>query len=176
MLKELLNKPRPFHGSIYPVTCQPQGTCHVTVLGVMSPLSSGLLLLCSAPTLSDSKNSSTQAPLSSTISWSLLKFMSIESMMLANHLILYCPLFLLPSIFPSIMVFSNEWSLHTECQKSRWGPLACPLIPHNSGPVSLLKCRECFVKHLASPTCLFVILSSGPDQGKSHSAGKFTAS
>ena len=118
-----------------------------------------------------------QAPLSSTVSWSLLKFISIESMMLANHLILYCPLFLLPSIFPSIMVFSNEWSLHTECQKSRWGPLAFPLIyPHISGPISLLKCRECFVKHLASPTCLFVILSSGPDQGKSHSAGKFTAS
>ena len=47
-----------------------------------------------------------QAPLSSTIYWSLLKFMSIESMMLSNHLMLCCPL-LLPSIFPSIRVFSN---------------------------------------------------------------------
>ena len=42
-----------------------------------------------------------QAPLSSTISWSLLKFMSLESVMLSNHLILCCRL-LLPSIFPSI--------------------------------------------------------------------------
>ena len=48
-----------------------------------------------------------QAPLSSTISWSLLRFMSIESVMLSNHLIL-CHLLLLPSIFPSIRVFSNE--------------------------------------------------------------------
>ena len=52
-----------------------------------------------------------QDPLSSTISWSLLKFTSVESMMLFNDLILYCPLFLLPSIFPSIKVFSNESAL-----------------------------------------------------------------
>ena len=49
-----------------------------------------------------------QAPLSSTISCSLLKFMSIESVMLSNHLILCCPLPLLPSVFPSIRVFSSE--------------------------------------------------------------------
>ena len=49
-----------------------------------------------------------QASLSFTVSQSLLKFMSIESMMLSNHLILCCPLLLLPSIFPSIRVFSNE--------------------------------------------------------------------
>jgi len=49
-----------------------------------------------------------QAPLSFTISQSLLKFMSIEWVMPSNHLTLGCPLFLLPSIFPSIMVFSNE--------------------------------------------------------------------
>ena len=49
-----------------------------------------------------------QAPLSSTISWSLLKPMSIESVMLSNHLILCCPLLLLPSIFPSISVFSSD--------------------------------------------------------------------
>ena len=48
-----------------------------------------------------------QAPLSSSISWSLLKFKSIESGILSNHLILCCPFFLLPSIFPSIMVFSS---------------------------------------------------------------------
>ena len=52
-----------------------------------------------------------QTPLSSSISWSLPKFMSIESVTLFNHLILCHPLLLLPSIFPSIKVFSNEWDL-----------------------------------------------------------------
>ena len=49
-----------------------------------------------------------QASLFITNSWSLLKLMSIESVMPSNHLILCCPLLLLPSIFPSIRVFSNE--------------------------------------------------------------------
>ena len=49
-----------------------------------------------------------QASLSITNSQSLLKFMSIELVMPSNHLILCCPLLLLPSIFPSIRVFSNE--------------------------------------------------------------------
>ena len=49
-----------------------------------------------------------QAFPSITNSWSLLKLMSIESVMLSNHLILCLPLLLLPSIFPSIRVFSNE--------------------------------------------------------------------
>ena len=49
-----------------------------------------------------------QAPLSITNSRSLLKLMSVESVMPSNHLILYCPLLLLPSIVPSIKVFSNE--------------------------------------------------------------------
>ena len=48
-----------------------------------------------------------QASLSITNSWRLLKCMSIESVMPSNHLILCCPLLLLPSIFPSIRVFSN---------------------------------------------------------------------
>ena len=52
-----------------------------------------------------------QAFLSFTISWSLLKFISIESMMPSNHLIPCSPLLLLPSIFPSIRVFSNESAL-----------------------------------------------------------------
>ena len=52
-----------------------------------------------------------QAPLFSTISWSLLIFMSIESVMPSNHLIFCHPLLLLPSIFPSIRVFSNESAL-----------------------------------------------------------------
>ena len=49
-----------------------------------------------------------QASLSFTISQSLLKFMSIESVMLSNHLILCHPRLLLPSIFPIIRIFSNE--------------------------------------------------------------------
>ena len=53
-----------------------------------------------------------QASLSFTISRSLLKLMSIESVMLFNHLILCCPLLLLPSVFPSIREsFSNESAL-----------------------------------------------------------------
>ena len=49
-----------------------------------------------------------QAFLSINNSWSLLKLMSIELVMPSNHLILCCPLLLLPSVFPSIRVFSNE--------------------------------------------------------------------
>ena len=49
-----------------------------------------------------------QALLSSTVSWSLLQFMSTELVMLSNHLILCHPLLLLLSIFPSFRVFSNE--------------------------------------------------------------------
>ena len=45
--------------------------------------------------------------LSSTVSWSLLKFTSTESVMLSNHLTLCCLLFLLPSIFPSIKILRN---------------------------------------------------------------------
>ena len=52
-----------------------------------------------------------QASLSITNSQSLLKPMSIELVMPSNHLILCCPLLLLPSIFPSIRVFSNESAL-----------------------------------------------------------------
>ena len=58
-----------------------------------------------------------QASLSITNSWSLLKLMSIESVMPSNHLILCCPLLFLPSIFPSIRVFSNESVLHIRWPK-----------------------------------------------------------
>ena len=53
-----------------------------------------------------------QAFLSITNSWILLRLMSIELVMPSNHLILFHPLLLLPSIFPSIRVFSNESALH----------------------------------------------------------------
>ena len=53
-----------------------------------------------------------------TISQSLLKFISIESVTLSNNLIFCCPLLLLPSIFPSIRVFSNELALHIRWPKN----------------------------------------------------------
>ena len=53
-----------------------------------------------------------QASLPIATSWSLFKLMSIESVMPSNHVILCHPLLLLPSIFPSIRVFSNELLLH----------------------------------------------------------------
>ena len=55
-----------------------------------------------------------QASLSITNSWSFLKLMSIESVMPSNHLTLCRPLLLLPSIFPSIRVFSNESVLRSK--------------------------------------------------------------
>ena len=58
-----------------------------------------------------------QASLSITNSWSPLKPMSIESVMPSTHLILFCPLLLLPSIFPSIRVFSNESALYIRWPK-----------------------------------------------------------
>ena len=82
----------------------------------------GLLLLFIHLILSDSAAAWTathQAPLSFTIFQSLLRFMTTEPVMLPNHLILYCPLLLLPSIFPSIKVFSNESALHI------WWPKYC---------------------------------------------------
>ena len=59
-------------------------------------------------TVCDPWTAGCQASLSFTIPWSLLKLMSIESVMPSNHLILCWPILLLPSIFPSIRVFSSE--------------------------------------------------------------------
>ena len=66
-----------------------------------------------------------QVSLSFTISWSVFKLTSIESAMLSNHLVLCRPLLLLPSIFPSIRVFSIELALHIrwpllQCQSFQW--------------------------------------------------------
>ena len=58
-----------------------------------------------------------QVSLSFTISWSLLKLMSIESAIPSNHLVFCHPLLLLPSIFPSIRVFSNELALYIRWPK-----------------------------------------------------------
>ena len=58
------------------------------------------------------RNTAWQASLFFTISWRLLKLMSIKLVMPFNYFVVYYPLLLLPSIFPSIRVFSNESALH----------------------------------------------------------------
>ena len=78
------------------------------------------MLLFSCSVVSDSATPWTaalQASLSLTISWSLLKFMFTELVLLSNHFILCCSLLLLPSISLSIRVFSNELALHIRWPK-----------------------------------------------------------
>ena len=70
--------------------------------------------------------------LSPSTSQSLLRFMSIESGMLSNHIILCCPLLLLPSIFSSIRVFSNESVLHIRWPK--YWSLSFNISPSNEHP------------------------------------------
>ena len=126
-----------------------------------------------------------QASLSITNSWSLLKFMSIESVIPSNHLVLCCPLLLPPSTFPSIRVFSNEsvlrirwpkyWSFSisppNECSgltsfRMDWLDLLAvqgilkSLLQHHSSKASLLQ-RSAF---LIVPT-----LTSIHDYWKNHS-------
>ena len=116
-----------------------------------------------------------QASLSLTISRSLLKLMSIESVMPSNHLILSHPL-LLPSVFPSIRVFSNESVLHIRWPKywsfsispsSEYSGLssfridwfdhfAVPvtlrsLLQHHSSKASILWCSAFFIVQLLHP-------------------------
>ena len=104
--------------------------------------------------------------LSSTNSWSLLKLMSMKLVMPYNYLIFCCPLLLLPSIFPSIRVFSNElvlpirwpkyWSFSSSISPSNeysglisfrmdWFDLAVQgtlksLLQHHSSKASILRC------------------------------------
>ena len=79
-----------------------------------------------------------QASLSITNSQSLLKLMPVESVMPSNHLILCCPLLLLPSIFPSIRVFSNESGLCIRWPKYWSFSFSFSIIPSNeySGLIS----------------------------------------
>ena len=118
-------------------------------------------------TLCDPMNCSTPvASLSFTVSWSLLKLMSIESMMSSNHFILCYPLLLLPSILPSIRGFFNEsalrirlyWSFSFNISPSNeylglisfrtdWFDLAVPgtlksLLQHHSSKASILSAQH----------------------------------
>ena len=72
----------------------------------------------------------TKTPLSSTVSRSLLKFMSIESVTLSNHLILCHSLLFFLSVFPSIRVFSNESALHIRL-RPYWASASAPVLPMN---------------------------------------------
>ena len=119
-----------------------------------------------------------QASLSITNSRSLLKLMSIESVMPSNHLILCRPLLLLPSIFPSIRVFSNEsalrirwpkyWSFSFNISPSNehsglisfrmdWLDLLAvqgtlkSLLQHHSSKASILQCSAFFIFQLSHP-------------------------
>ena len=79
-----------------------------------------------------------QASLFITNSRSLLKLMSMESVIPSNHLVLCHPLLLLPSIFPNIGVFSNEWALHIRWPK--YWSFSLSISPSNeySGLISIL--------------------------------------
>ena len=78
-----------------------------------------------------------QASLSITNSWSLLKLVSIESMMPSSHLILCHPLLLLPPIPPSIRVFSSESTLHMRWPKY-WSSASASVLPMNNQDWSVL--------------------------------------
>ena len=83
---------------------------HFLIYAVVQPLSRVHLFVTP-------QTAACQASLSFTVSWTFLKFMSIESVMPSNRLILCHPHLLLPSIFPSIRVFSKELALHIKWPK-----------------------------------------------------------
>ena len=98
---------------------------------LQQPRQRGLLLFTqSCPMLCEPKNAVLKPSLSITISWSLLKLMFIALVMLSNHLILCCPLLLLPSLFPSIRVFSNESALCIR-QPKYWSFSIIPSSEHS---------------------------------------------
>ena len=105
--------------------CPPPTTCtasHIIHIPLQSHISSAQSL-SHAWLFATLWTAACQASLSITNSWSLLKLMSIRSVMPSNHLILCHPILLLPSIFPSIRVVSNESVLHIRCPKHwsfRW--------------------------------------------------------
>ena len=85
-----------------------EGISDPMVLCMVSPPWTCCSVAWSCPILWDPMDGNMPRSLFFTVSWSLLKLMSIKSMMPSKHLILCHPLLLLPSIFPSIRVFSNE--------------------------------------------------------------------
>ena len=128
-------------------------------------------------TLCNPMDAASQGSLSITNSRSLLKLMSTELVMPSNHLILCCPLLLLPSIFPKIRVSSNQSVLHIRwpkyCSfsfsispsnefsglisfKIDWFDLAVQgtlksLLQHHSSKASVLRCSAFFIVQLSHP-------------------------
>ena len=126
--------------------------------------------------MSTPRTAARQASLSITISWSMLKLMSIELVMPFNHLILCHPLLLLPSIFPSIRVFFNEsalrirwpkyWSFSISTSNEYSGLISFrmdwldllavqgtlkSLFQHHSSKASILQCSAFFTVQLSHP-------------------------
>ena len=127
-----------------------------------------------------------QAPLSSTDSKSLLNFMSIESVMLSNHLVLCRPLLLLPSVFARIIVSSSEsalrirwpnyWSFSFSISHSNeysglisfridWVDLltvqgTLKSLPYHNSKASILQCSAFFMDQLSHP-CMLLSRFSG---------------
>ena len=150
----------------------------VSSLFILSITTCSVQLLSHVPLFETPWTAACQAFLSITNSWSLLKLMSIVSVKPSNHFILCHPLFLLPSIFPSIRVFSNEsvlhirwpeyWSFSFSISPSNeysgliffrmdWlDPLAVQgtlksLLQHHSPKASILWCSAFFIVQLSHP-------------------------
>ena len=103
-----------------------------------------------------------QASLSSTVSWSLLRLTSIASVIPSNHLLLCRPLLLLPSIFPSIGVFSNESALHIRWPK--YWSFSFNISPSNEHPGMIFLTMDWLdlsrISQESSPTPQFKTISS----------------
>jgi len=124
----------------YTVTSHYLSVLHMVMLICIMNFQSGVFfqLLSCIQLVATSWDAAHQASLSFTISWRLLKLMSIELVMPSNHHILCWLLLCLPSIFPSIRVFSNESALCNRCPKY-WN-LSFSISPSNeySGLISLM--------------------------------------
>ena len=102
-------------------------------------------------TLCDSWTAAHQASLSFTMTWSLLKLMSIKLVMLSNHLILCRSLLLLPSLLPGIRVFSNELTLQIKWPKY-WSFSISPSNEYSSSyPLRLTVLISLLSKGLSTP-------------------------
>ena len=101
-------------------SCSGSPLCHYCFLSLTTDRQSVdtfVVVVQSCPTLCNPWTEAHQASLSFTISQSLLKLLSIELVVPSNHLILCRPLLFLPSVFPSIRVFSNESAIHIRWPK-----------------------------------------------------------
>ena len=103
------------HSSLIPPL--PLAALETTLYGIFNFVSYCCSVAKSCPALCDPWTSAQQSPLFFTVSQSLLRFMSIELVMLFNHLVLCRLLLPLPSVFSSIKVFSNESALHLRWPK-----------------------------------------------------------